>query len=114
LRQYSEANEENESLRQSLGRSDDLVESRNQEISALNSRLAAKDETISDLGEQIGRLESELASREPTQPETSATVETDLSEIEPADLLNQLKGRRKKSKADLADVAAILELLGDR
>ena len=30
---------------------------------------------------------------------------------EPADLLNQLKARRKKSRADLADVEAILELL---
>jgi hypothetical protein len=30
---------------------------------------------------------------------------------EAATLLNQLKGRRKKSKADLADVEAILEML---
>lgn len=30
---------------------------------------------------------------------------------EPAHLLNQLKARRKKSRADLADVEAILELL---
>jgi chromosome segregation ATPase len=30
---------------------------------------------------------------------------------EPADLLNQLKGRRKKSKAELADVTAMLEIL---
>jgi len=31
---------------------------------------------------------------------------------EPADLLNQLKARRKKSGANLADVEAILEMLG--
>lgn len=31
---------------------------------------------------------------------------------EAADLLNQLKGRRKKSKADLADAEAFLEILG--
>lgn len=31
---------------------------------------------------------------------------------EPADLLNQLKGRRKKSKADLADAEVFLEILG--
>ncbi|MEZ2226205.1 MAG: hypothetical protein ACBR50_07955 [Microcoleus sp.] len=30
---------------------------------------------------------------------------------EPADLLNQLKAQRKKSKADLADIEVILELL---
>lgn len=37
---------------------------------------------------------------------------TDFELPEPADLLNQLKRRRKKSKADLADVEAILEFLG--
>ncbi|MEG4166294.1 MULTISPECIES: hypothetical protein [unclassified Microcoleus] len=31
---------------------------------------------------------------------------------EPADLLNQLKARRKKSRADLADVETLLEILG--
>jgi hypothetical protein len=31
---------------------------------------------------------------------------------QPADLLNELKGRRKKSKVDLADIEEILELLG--
>jgi hypothetical protein len=31
-----------------------------------------------------------------------------------ADLLNQLKARRKKSRADLIDVEVIFELLGDR
>ncbi|MEG5018879.1 flagellar alpha dynein, partial [Microcoleus sp. B4-C2] len=30
---------------------------------------------------------------------------------EPADLLNQLKARRKKSRADLADMEALLEIL---
>jgi hypothetical protein len=32
---------------------------------------------------------------------------------EAADLLNQLKARRKKSRADLADVEVILEMLND-
>ena len=103
--------EEIEKLRSSLERSDWLINLRNQEISGLNSRLAAKDETIAKLGEQIDRLELQLERRSPTQPETSATSGTDLSEIEPAGLLNQLKSRRKKSRADLADVEAILEIL---
>ncbi|MEG4837882.1 hypothetical protein [Microcoleus sp. B9-D4] len=30
---------------------------------------------------------------------------------EPADLLNQLKARRKKSRADLADMEVVLEIL---
>jgi len=98
-------------LRQSLEATDRLVVRKNLEISELNSRLATKDETIAELGEQIDRLESELASREPTQPETSATVRTDLSKVEAADLLNQLKGQRKKTKADLGDMDAVLDLL---
>jgi len=98
-------------LRQSLEATDRLVVRKNLEISELNSRLATKDETNAELGEQIDRLESELASREPTQPETSATVRTDLSKVEAADLLNQLKGQRKKTKADLGDMDAVLDLL---
>ncbi|MEG4508484.1 hypothetical protein QUA81_33585 [Microcoleus sp. F6_B4] len=101
-------------MRQSLQRSDGIINLRNQEIAALNSRLAAKDETIAEAAEQIDRLESQLEQRSPTQSENSATVGTDLSEIEPAGLLNQLKARRKKSKADLADVETLLELLGSQ
>ena len=98
-------------MRQSLDGSDRLVVRKNLEISELNSRLATKDETIAELGEQIDRLESDLASNEETQSETSATVGADLSKVEAANLLNQLKARRKKSKADLADMDAVLELL---
>ena len=98
-------------MRQSLDGSDRLVVRKNQEISELNSRLARKDETIAELGEEIDKLESELASREATQPETSATVRTDFSKVEAADLLNQLKARRKKSRADLVDVETFLEIL---
>jgi hypothetical protein len=61
------------------------------------------------------QLEAECADRE--------EIETELSELkqktptaredfpEPADLLNQLKAKRKKSKADLADLEVILEIL---
>jgi len=53
-----------------------------------------------------------LARREPTQNENSATVGTDLSKVEAADLLNRLKTRRKKSRADLVDVETMLGILG--
>ncbi|MEG4501985.1 hypothetical protein QUB05_33165 [Microcoleus sp. F10-C6] len=46
-------------------------------------------------------------------PTANSSVATDLSEIESADLLNQLKARRKKSRADLADINAILGLLAE-
>lgn len=105
--------EEIESLRRSLERTDTIVGLRNQEISALKSRLAAKDETIAEAGEQLDRLESELAAfRSQTQLEKSTPTGTNFEVLDAADLLNQLKGRRKKSKADLADVEAILEILG--
>ena len=97
-------------MRQSLLASDTIIRARNQEISTLNSRLAAKDETIAELGEQLNRLESELAQRSPTQSENSTAIGTDFEALDAAKLLNRLKGRRKKSKADLADVEVILEI----
>lgn len=56
---------------------------------------------------EIGNLQAELETYKQQQPATTSELP------EPADLLNQLKGRRKKSKAELADVAEILEILGD-
>lgn len=97
-------------MRRSLERNDTLINLRNQEIAALNSRLVAKDETIADLGEQIDRLESELERRSEAKSENSAPIAIELPEA--ADLLNQLKSKRKKSTASLADVEKILEILG--
>ncbi|MGB3264434.1 MAG: hypothetical protein WBA89_10790, partial [Microcoleus sp.] len=52
---------------------------------------------------EIGNLRDELAACKQS--------EIDLELPEPADLLNQLKGRRKKSGASLADMEAVLEIL---
>jgi|GEM_PF-581372 len=60
------------------------------------------------------QLEQERASREEIEAELADLKQKSItaSELpEAADLLNQLKGKRKKSKTDLADVAAILEIL---
>ncbi|MBE9093285.1 MULTISPECIES: hypothetical protein [unclassified Tychonema] len=54
---------------------------------------------------EIGDLQDELDAYKKQQPATASELP------EPADLLNQLKGRRKKSKAELADVEKILEIL---
>jgi len=78
------------------------------EVRSENSELK---KTCADLRSQ---LEQERADRE--------EIETELSDLkqksaaarelpEAADLLNQLKSKRKKSKADLADLEAILEIL---
>ena len=120
---------ENENLRRQLESSDRLVSRKNQEISELNSRLAGANQKISDSDEELSKqfeelerqdaeihnlkskiqnLESELARRSGENSEKSAAA----SELpEAADLLNQLKTRRKKSKTDLADIEAILEMI---
>ncbi len=54
---------------------------------------------------EIGNLQAELEAERQQQPAT------ELELPEPADLLNQLKTRRKKSTATLADVEKILEIL---
>jgi chromosome segregation ATPase len=53
-------------------------------------------------GEEIERELSDLKQK-------SAAASRDLPEA--ADLLNQLKAKRKKSKTDLADLEVILEIL---
>jgi hypothetical protein len=73
-----------------LGNFEVEVETLNQELASLREQLAA-----------------ERAEREGNKK--SAPVEKDLPEA--ADLLNKLKAKRKKSKTDLADLEAILELL---
>ena len=57
-------------------------------------------------------LEQEL--KEAQRSRETNLVPTVAELPEPAELLNQLKGRRKKSRADLADMEAVLDLLGDR
>jgi chromosome segregation ATPase len=60
---------------------------------------------LADRGERIRQLLSELAHLK----QESVTASKDLPEA--ADLLNQLKTRRKKSKTDLGDVETLLEIL---
>jgi hypothetical protein len=55
---------------------------------------------------KISKLEAELETYKQQQNPTHA-----INLAEPADLLNQLKGKRKKSKVELADVETILEIL---
>ena len=66
---------------------------------------------LNSLQAQVAELRSQLAAEraEREDDKKSAPVEKDLPEA--ADLLNKLKAKRKKSKTDLADLEAILELL---
>jgi uncharacterized phage infection (PIP) family protein YhgE len=80
----------------------------------LEAVQAKKQRLQNDLGNsqaQVAELRSQLPAEctEREENKKSAPVEKDLPEA--ADLLNKLKAKRKKSKTDLADLEAILELL---
>jgi hypothetical protein len=82
------------------------VENRRLHIELGNS-ASEKELLKQELVEVRSQLAAERAERE--ENKKSAPVEKDLPEA--ADLLNKLKAKRKKSKTDLADLEAILELL---
>jgi chromosome segregation ATPase len=78
------------------------------EVRSENSELK---ETCAELRSQ---LERERADREEIEAELSELKQKSAAARElpgAAEILNQLKTRRKKSKADLADLEAILEIL---
>ncbi len=91
------------------------------EVEADRAKLLESSTVVTNkLREELQKVRSQLA----TELADREEVETQLSDLrqksvtaselpEAADLLNQLKGRRKKSKADLADIDAILGLLAD-
>ncbi|MEG4323484.1 MULTISPECIES: hypothetical protein [unclassified Microcoleus] len=70
-----------------------------------NSKLLQQSNTIRELEREPFKFQK------PAQSKTSAIVGAYFSKVEAADLLNQLKAKRKKSKADLVDVEALLDLL---
>ena len=81
----------------------------------LESSTAVTNKLREELREVRSLLETERADREEVEAELSdlkqKSVPASIDFPEPADLLNQLKARRKKSKADLADVEAILGMM---
>jgi len=58
-----------------------------------------------DLGLKVQMLEQELKEVRRSREENKISAPTVAEFPEPADLLNQLKARRKKSRADLAGYA---------
>jgi len=94
------------------------------EVIELRSQLAAANKRISDSDEELAsqleelkhqdaeieNLKSELARLAGENSNNSAPIA--IGEFpEPADLLNQLKARRKKSTTTLTDIEAILEMI---
>jgi chromosome segregation ATPase len=83
-----------------------------QEVQELRSQLEAQKASWDELREELEDSEetcAELRAELSELKQKSVTAEKGLPEA--ADLYNQLKAKRKKSKADLADLEVILEIL---
>jgi chromosome segregation ATPase len=98
----------------------------NKQLAEWDAELNGLHERNGDLGLRVQMLEEQLQkvrSQLETERADREEVETQLADLrqksvtasqefpEPADLFNQLKARRKKSRADLADMEAVLEIL---
>ena len=84
---------------------DESYEEASAEKSKLQQELEELSEERTDREKEIAELRSEVSDLK----QKSATAGKDFPDA--ADLLNQLKAKRKKSKTDLADMEAILEIL---
>ena len=85
----------------------------NKQLTEWDAEVNQLHERNGDLGLKVQMLEQELkeARRDRDESENSAPTVAEFPEA--ADLLNQLKARRKKSRADLADMAAVLDVLAE-
>ena len=90
-----------------------------QELKAANKQLAEWDAELNqlherngDLGLKVQMLEQELKEVQRSREENKNSAPTVAEFPQPADLLNQLKARRKKSGANVADMEVVLEILG--
>ncbi|MEG3931167.1 MULTISPECIES: flagellar alpha dynein [unclassified Microcoleus] len=87
-------------------------------MKAANKQLAEWDKELNelherngDLGLKVQMLEQELKEAQRDRQANKNSAPTVAEFPEPADLLNKLKTRRKKSGANLADMEAVLDIL---
>ena len=83
----------------------------NKQLTEWDAELNQLHESNGDLGLKVQMLEQELKEARRDREANKNSDPTVAEFPEPADLLNQLKARRKKSGANLADIEAILEIL---
>jgi chromosome segregation ATPase len=83
----------------------------NKQLAEWDRELNQLHERNSDLGLKVQMLEQELKEARRSREANTNSAPTVADFPEPANLLNQLKARRKKSRAGLADIEAILEIL---
>ncbi len=83
----------------------------NKQLTEWDAELNQLHERNGDLGLKVQMLEQELKEARRDREANKNSAPTVAEFPEPADLLNKLKARRKKSKSDLSDMEAILEIL---
>jgi chromosome segregation ATPase len=93
---------ENQRLLSELGNSESEKESLKQQVQELRSQLET---------EHVDREEIEVELSEKKQNSAPAATLSEKLTPDAATILSQLRARRKKSKTDLADLEAILEIL---
>ena len=85
----------------------------NKQLTEWDAELNQLHERNGDLGLKVQMLEQELKEVRRDREANKNSAPTVAEFPEPADLLNRLKARRKKSRADLADMEAVLDLLAE-
>ncbi|MEG4575515.1 flagellar alpha dynein [Microcoleus sp. N3A4] len=83
----------------------------NKQLAEWDAELNQLHERNGDLGLKVQMLEQELKEVQGDRDESKKSAPIVAEFPEPADLLNQLKTRRKKSGANLADIEVVLEIL---
>jgi regulator of replication initiation timing len=88
------------------------LKERDEELEGIHANFGNLHSYSSELSEENQKLQAELTQvRSQLSPQTAPQDSKILDWPDAADLLNQLKSKRKKSKTDLQDVEAILEML---
>ena len=83
----------------------------NKQLTAWDAELNQLHQRNGDLGLKVQMLEQELKEAGRSLEQNNNSAPTVAESAEPTDMLDQLKARRKKSRADLADMEAVLGLL---
>jgi len=90
-----------------------ILKAANKQLAEWDAELNQLHERNGDLGLKVQMHEQELKEERRSRDESKKSAPAVADFPEPADLLNQLKARRKKSRADLADMEAVLDVLAE-
>jgi chromosome segregation ATPase len=102
---------ENEKLKQELGDARTEVQELRSQLEAEKKSGKEREEEFWDLHEQWESSKKEVTGLRSELSDLKQKLDAARDFSDAADLLNQLKAKRKKSRTDLADVKAILEMI---